>query len=81
MPKTTRHEQPVPMAPEHRRVWRRLRPRCRCGLRWPCQDRELGRVAPDVPPRWDAEPTTALPQIGRELMTRGQAWRGNGGRW
>ncbi|GAB3796877.1 hypothetical protein [Micromonospora zhanjiangensis] len=35
-----RSAQPVPLAPAHRPVWRRLRRYCSCGLRWStCPDR------------------------------------------
>lgn len=81
-----RIEQRVPLVPGHRPVWRRFRRRCVCGLRWPCQDRQRpsGHSAqPDnvADPRWNA-PTRAQPQVGRAgLLTPGQRWRANQGRW
>jgi hypothetical protein len=84
-----RDQQPVPMAPAHRKIWRRLRRVCTCGLRWPCQEnriRDLAAAAqpPIIPvnrPGWEA-PTEAYPQVGSApRLTRGQAYRGNGGRF
>jgi hypothetical protein len=85
----TRPPEPVPLAPRHRRVWRRLRRRCSCGLPWKsCPDRHA--TVPVVPapaprrrnrPPW-ADATVASPQVGRVgRLTPAQSWRANGGHW
>ncbi|HEX5540145.1 MAG TPA: hypothetical protein VFX60_01055 [Micromonospora sp.] len=85
MPKT----KPIPLAPRHRRVWKRWRRWCSCGLRWTaCPDRWLPvpTEPPTLPrfnrPRWWDDPTVAHPQVGRAgRLTPAGVWRANGGRW
>ncbi|GAA2716649.1 hypothetical protein ACFY2R_22610 [Micromonospora olivasterospora] len=79
---------PVPLAPRHRRDWSRWGRYCTCRLRWPCPDRRAAvPVEEPTPPRlpaqrnhlWDGP--TAVHWVGAaSLVTRGQAYRGNGGR-
>jgi hypothetical protein len=74
-----RHRNPRPdqLAQSHRRDWRRLWRYCRCGLRWPCLDRNspapgeprvIGTATPPLP-AWAAAPTA---NYGPMLLTRGQ---------
>ncbi|OKI77664.1 hypothetical protein A6A27_17005 [Micromonospora sp. CB01531] len=82
-----RNAAPVPLAPRHRRTWRRGRRWCSCGLRWTaCPDRHapIPTEPPTAPPnsRWWDEVTRANPQVGRAgWLTPAQTWRANGGRW
>lgn len=83
-------DKPVPLAPRHRRNWTRWGRYCVCGLRWPCPDRratvpveEPPPPPPALPPHrddlWNAP--TAVHWVGAaNLVTRGQAYRANGGR-
>lgn len=83
-----RAPKPIPLAPIHRPAWRRwFRRNCSCGLRWKtCPDKRLAvpvepqRVEPPMradPPHWNQQ--TEILWIGN-LLTRGQAYRANGGR-
>lgn len=72
--------QPVRYAPQHRRVWRRFRRWCTCGLRWPCPDRYTARAVVSAP-QWSA-PTDVYPFVGQAPnLTPAARWRANGGRW
>lgn len=84
-----RNQRPIPLAPQHRRLWRGARPSCSCGLPWrTCPDRHTTvptepATAPTPPnrPTWNA-PTVANPKVGRAgWLTLAQTWRANGGKW
>jgi hypothetical protein len=71
-------QEPVPMAPAHRKVrrhWRRAK--CSCGLAWPCPDRLLLNITRQRPA---TDPHSGVP-VGRAgRLTPGQAYRTNVGR-
>ncbi|WKU04674.1 hypothetical protein [Micromonospora sp. HUAS LYJ1] len=78
---------PVPMSPRHRRNWSRWGRYCTCGLRWPCPDRLAGVPRREPPPAtlpaprhhlWNG-PTAVHWVSAAGLITRGQAYRANGG--
>jgi hypothetical protein len=81
-------QEPVPMAPAHRKVrrhWRRAK--CSCGLAWPCPDRlllNITRQRPATDPHsraWALQQTALYPPMGRaRRLTPGQAYRTNDGR-
>lgn len=77
---------PVPLAPSHRPVWRRLRRVCSCGLRWPCQDRTRTTAALSSGRAVDGRRSNSICwthlSVGRAgLLPRGSGCRANGGRW
>ncbi len=82
----TRYE-PVPMAPSHKPVWRRLRRYCSCGLIWrTCPDRYPRPAVGRMPePAWKTAPTSPYPTVlhgrGPLGMTLGQQMRARGRQW
>lgn len=58
----------------HYPVRRLIRPKCRCGLKWPCPDSVPNHNVFYVDNQWVDEPTQVL-NLSALYFTRGQAHR------
>lgn len=63
----------------HYAVRKLIRPRCRCGLKWPCPDYVRTNNVIMVDNTWADEPTQVL-NLSSLYFTRGQEHRA-GGEW